>query len=68
MHLLRRIAISNGDKKRKEAATAAIIEQNQDTIARWNRELENEVWRRIVATLAARGFHIAKKDAEPGEQ
>ena len=56
MHLLKRIAISNGDKNRKEAATATLIAKSDRTVTNWNRELEDEVWRRIVQSLAARHF------------
>jgi hypothetical protein len=64
MHLLRRIAISNRDRKRKEAATTAITEQDQDVVVNWNEQLEDEVWQKIVEVLAARGYPAAKKDME----
>ena len=62
MHLLRRIAISNRDRKRQEAATTAITEQDQDVVVNWNEQLEDEVWLKIVEALAARGYPAAKKD------
>jgi hypothetical protein len=64
MHLLRRIAISNRDRKRKESATTAITEQDQDAVVNWNEQLEDEVWQKIVEALAARGYPAAKKDME----
>ncbi|MBN1992800.1 MAG: hypothetical protein JW953_08830 [Anaerolineae bacterium] len=63
MHLLRRIAVSNGNKQRKEKSTEAITEKNQETVVSWNETLEDEVWQKIVAALAARGLAAAKKDS-----
>jgi hypothetical protein len=62
MHLLKRIAISKRDKKRKEAATKAIVDKDQETIVNWNQELKDEVWQKIVKALAARGFRAAEED------
>ena len=53
MSLLRRIAISNGDPERKEAATNAITEQAHPTVLGWNDSLENEIVRRIIADILA---------------
>jgi len=53
MVLLKRIAISNGDIKRKEAATTAIIEQSHDTVTIWNEELKSEIMRRIMTEILA---------------
>jgi hypothetical protein len=64
MKLLRRIAISNRDNKRKEAATAAITEKDQDVVASWNESLEDEVWQKIVEALATRGHPAARKDVQ----
>ena len=68
MHLLRRIAVSKGDKKRKEAATAAITKEDHEKVADWNKELEDEVWQKIVEMLAARGFPLARKDVDARKQ
>lgn len=62
MHLLRRIAISNKDKKRKEAATAALIEQDHEKVDHWNEQLQDEAWEKIVEALAARGYPFDPKD------
>jgi hypothetical protein len=64
MHLLRRIAISNRDRKRKEAATTAITEKDQGVVVNWNEKLEDEVWQKILEALATRGYPAAKKDVE----
>ena len=64
MHLLRRIAISNGDKKRKEVATAVISQKNHETIANWHEELEDEIWQKIAKALVARGHLVVDKASE----
>jgi hypothetical protein len=64
MQLLRRIAISNKDNKRKDAATAAITEKDQEVVANWNESLEDEVWQKIVEALAARDYPAARKDLQ----
>jgi hypothetical protein len=68
MHLLKRIAISNGNKKRKEEATTAILNQDQEQVADWNKSLEDEVWDKIVEALAARGYRKAKNDIKEKNQ
>jgi DNA-binding MurR/RpiR family transcriptional regulator len=68
MHLLRRIAISKRDKKRKEAATEAIVDKDQEIIANWNQALKDEVWQKIVEALAARGFPAAEEDLKKKRQ
>jgi hypothetical protein len=54
------MAISNKDSERKEAATAAIIEKDQDVVVNWNESLEDEIWQKIVEALAARGYPAAR--------
>jgi hypothetical protein len=54
------MAISNKDSERKEAATVAITEKDQDIVVNWNESLEDEIWQKIVATLAARGYPPAR--------
>ncbi len=43
MFLLRKIAISNGNKKRKDKANETIAEQTQEVIVTWNKKLEAEI-------------------------
>ena len=56
MDLLRRIAISNGDPIKKDAATATMAQEDQQIIASWNKELEEEVWQRILDRIERRGY------------
>ncbi len=56
MHLLRRIAISNGNQIRKDAATAAMAREEQQIIANWNKELEAEVWQKVFDRLKQHGY------------
>lgn len=56
MDLLRRIAISNGDQIKKDAATATMAQEDQQVIANWNKELEEEVWQRILDRIERRGY------------
>lgn len=56
MDLLRRIAVSNGDPIKKDAATARIAQEDQQVIANWNKELEEEVWQRILDRIERRGY------------
>ena len=66
MDLLRRIAISNGDSNRKDAATAAMAQEDQQIIARWNKELEDELWQKILDRIERRGYAgIGKNAATP---
>ena len=66
MDLLRRIAISNGDSNRKDAATAAMAQEDQQIIARWNKELEDELWQKILDRIERRGYAgVGKNAANP---
>jgi phosphotransacetylase len=62
MNLLRRIAIGNGNQIQKDAATAAIAQREQQIIANWNKELEEEVWQKIVEGIKRSGYAGAGKD------
>jgi hypothetical protein len=64
MRLLKRIAVSNGDQNRKDAATATIAERDRDIIANWNKDLENELWQKIIERIEKQGFSgIGKQSA-----
>jgi hypothetical protein len=64
MHLLKRIAVSNGDQNRKDAATITIAEHDRDIIASWNKDLENELWQKIIERIEKQGFSgIGKQSA-----
>jgi hypothetical protein len=56
MRLLKRIAVSNGDQTRKDAATATIAKRDQDIIADWNKDLQNELWQKIIEHIEKQGF------------
>ena len=56
MDLLRKIAISNGDQTRKDTATAAMAQKDQQVIANWNKELEAEVWQKILDRIERYGY------------
>jgi len=56
MDLLRKIAISNGNQIRKDTATAAMARRDQQIIANWNKELEAEVWQKILDQIERRGY------------
>ena len=56
MDLLRKIAISNGNQIRKDTATAAMAKKDQQIVANWNRELEAEVWQKILDRIERRGY------------
>ncbi|MFC1975537.1 hypothetical protein ACFLXQ_03955 [Chloroflexota bacterium] len=64
MRLLKRIAVSNGDQNRKDTATATIAERDRDIIAGWNKDLENELWQKIIERIEKQGFSgIGKNSA-----
>lgn len=46
MSLLKRIAISNGNKKRKAMANRTITRMNQAELAAWHRQLHFEISRK----------------------
>lgn len=48
MSLLNRIAISNGDKQRKEEATRHIAWRDQAVIVAWHQQLEMEIASKCV--------------------
>jgi len=56
MDLLRKIAISNSNQIRKDTATAAMARRDQQIIANWNKELEAEVWQKILDRIERRGY------------
>ena len=56
MDLLRKIAISNGNQIRKDTATAAMAQRDQQIIANWNKDLEAEVWQKILDRIERRGY------------
>jgi hypothetical protein len=56
MYLLRRIAIGNGNQVQKDAATVAIAQKEQQLIANWNKELEEEVWQKIIEGIKRGGY------------
>ena len=56
MDLLRKIAISNGNQIRKDSATAAMAREDQQIIANWNKDLEAEVWQKILDRIERRGY------------
>ncbi len=56
MELLRRIAVSQGDQHKKDAANAAIAREEQQIIASWNKELEAELWQKVLDRLRAQGY------------
>jgi hypothetical protein len=60
MHLLRKMVMSSHER-RKEKTTTNIVNKNQDN---QHEAFEDEVWQKIVAALAARGYPPAKKDVE----
>lgn len=53
MSLLNRIAISNGDKRRKIKANRVIMMMEQQRVVHWNKSLEAEI-RRKRLKLSAR--------------
>ena len=65
MELLRRIAISNGNQIRKDAATAAMANENQQIVANWNKDLAEEVWQKILDRLERRGYAGIGKEPLP---
>jgi hypothetical protein len=50
--LLNRIAISNGDKRRKIKANRAIMMMEQQRVVHWNKSLESEIRRKRLKMLA----------------
>ena len=56
MDLLRKIAIGNGNQIQKDAATAAMARKDRQIIANWNKELEAEVWQKILDRIERRGY------------
>jgi hypothetical protein len=65
MYLLRRIAIGDGNQIQKDAATAAIAQREQQIIANWNKELEEEVWQKIIAGIKRSGYAGIGKKRSP---
>lgn len=63
MHLLRRIAIGNGNQIQKDAATAAMAREDQQIIANWNKELEEEVWHKILDRIKRHGYTGIEKNS-----
>jgi hypothetical protein len=48
MALLHRIAISHGDKWRKDEATKALITLELNTVMEWNQRLQTAIYHKLV--------------------
>ena len=57
MSLLKRIAISNGDKLRKAEANLILARMDQNKVSHWNKRLQAEIHQKHLRRLSLRVKH-----------